>query len=315
MQYKVVEYRSKRWTMERISSFLGVSKGFVCKWCRRAKDLIFERRRSLRTGEPTKRMRDGVWNILTSKSRRPKTIHRKRDKYRKIVIDTRNEHPYMGAQKMETFLHLGLSHQSIYRITVESGQLIPGKRKRKVWKAFQREHSNSLWQIDYKEFEHGIYMLSVKDDHSRMILAADIRNTMTTDDTLEIMERTTRMFGTPSQILSDHGTQWYSQRGGSNRFDDWCSSKGIKHIMGGIRKPTTQGKIERWHGTVLEEAKLPPEGSSPEEYSKAVQQFVEFHNNERPHWGIDRRLPIDVYLADLKNIDSFISYGVHEVPR
>ena len=49
-------------------------------------------------------------------------------------------------------------------------------------------------------------MLSVKDDHSRMILAADIRNTMTTDDTLEIMERTTRMEegGDLSNSIDDH---------------------------------------------------------------------------------------------------------------
>jgi transposase InsO family protein len=32
-------------------------------------------------------------------------------------------------------------------------------------------------------------------------------------------------------------------------FDSFCKEHDIQHIMGGIGKPTTPGKIERWHRT------------------------------------------------------------------
>lgn len=35
----------------------------------------------------------------------------------------------------------------------------------------------------------------------------------------------------------------------NSEFDKWCKEKGIKHILSKIHKPTTAGKIERFHGT------------------------------------------------------------------
>jgi len=157
-------------------------------------------------------------------------------------------------------------------------------------------------------------MLSVKDDHSSAILAADIRTSSKTDDVLEIMNKAVNAFGPPVQILSDHGTQWCSGKSGTCRFDDWCGENGIEHIMGRVRKPTTQGKIERWHGSVLEEAELPPKGSSPEEYRKAVLEYMEFYNLRRPHHGIDLQIPMIVYMAGIKLPDILSDVGVHEVP-
>jgi transposase InsO family protein len=84
--------------------------------------------------------------------------------------------------------------------------------------------------------------------------------------------------------------------------------------MGKIRKPTTQGKIERWHGSVLEEAHLPPKGSSAEDYRRSVLEYVEFYNNSRPHHGIGLQIPMVVYAAGLIFPEVFTALGVHEVP-
>jgi len=122
------------------------------------------------------------------------------------------------------------------------------------------------------------------------------------------------MFGPPRQILSDHGTQWCTAKGGVSRFDrEFCMKYGIGHIMGQVRKPTTQGKIERWHGTIKTEAHLPPKGSPLEEYEKAIQAYVEYYNFERPHRGIGMQIPFDVYTGGLILPDVFSAIGVHEV--
>jgi len=54
---------------------------------------------------------------------------------------------------------------------------------------------------------------------------------------------------TGAHILTDHGSQFYSVRRGESSFDAYCEAKGINHILGGIGKPTTLGKIERWFRT------------------------------------------------------------------
>jgi putative transposase len=220
----------------------------------------------------------------------------------------------MGAQKIKEYRGMGISHQSINRILKEEGLTAPRRRRRqRRFDPFRRGRSNELWQIDYKEFGKGAYMLSVKDDCSSAVLAADVRATCTTDDVKEILDRAIGQFGAPRQILSDHGTQWCASRGGGCRFDEWCAERGIGHIMGRVRKPTTQGKIERRRGTVLEEAELPPEGSSAAAYGAAVLEFMEFYNMERPHHGIGLQIPMVVYMGGLILEEVFTRLGVHDV--
>ena len=141
----------------------------------------------------------------------------------------------------------------------------------KVYKSFEMEHPNDMWQIDYVELGtdtltgRKVESLSMIDDHSRFMFSANARISATTDDVLEFLEMAISIYGAPKKILSDHGTQWASNNGGDIRFDEWCKSKGIKHIMGQVRKPTTQGKVERYHGNIRREAYLPEE-ATVEEY-------------------------------------------------
>jgi transposase InsO family protein len=48
------------------------------------------------------------------------------------------------------------------------------------------------------------------------------------------------------EILTDHGSRFWSARRGESSFDAYCESIRIKHILGRIGKPTTLGKIGRW---------------------------------------------------------------------
>jgi transposase InsO family protein len=310
------EGRSVRWIAERIT----MSVGFVHKWCMRLDEHIRTRRKRIRTGERAEYPRgEGIRDAVRSRSTAPKNPRRKITAKHREMIRALRKGKYtrrMGAQKIEVHLDMDISHQSINKILKEEGLTAPRKkRKQRKFNPFRRPHSNDLWQMDYKEFEKGIYKLSVKDDHSSAILAADVRPTWSTDDVKDIVGKAVGLFGRPRQILSDHGTQFTSMRGKDNHgFEKWCSDNGIEHIMGKVRKPTTQGKIERWNGTVLEEAQLPPKGSSAEEYRRAVLEFTEFYNNERPHHGIDLRVPMIVYMAGIKLPDILSELGVHEVP-
>jgi transposase InsO family protein len=319
-RFLVAQFRIEGCSIGKISERIRMSVGFVHKWCVRLKTQIDSAKKAISEGKYAVKYPDGkgIRDAIVSQSTAPKDPHRKiTETHRDIIKNVRNERfsKKMGAQKIREYRKLDISHQSINKILKEEGLTAPRKkRKQRKFDPFRRDNSNSLWQIDYKEFEHGVYMLSVKDDHSSAILAADVRPSCKTDDVLEIMNKAVNTFGRPYQILSDHGTQWYSSKGEECRFDGWCSENGIEHIMGRIKKPTTQGKIERWHGSVLEEAELPPKGSSAEEYRKAVLEYMEFYNIRRPHHGIGLQIPMVVYMAGIKLPEIISELGVHEVP-
>jgi len=177
------------------------------------------------------------------------------------------------------------------------------------------------------EFRHGYYAryqgpqkirvslgLDISHQSIYAILALEVRHSWSYEDVEEILERTIRMFGPPLQILSDHGTQWCAVNGGISRFDtEFCRRYGTEHIMGKVRKPTTHGKIERWHGTIKKEAHHPPKGSTLEDYEKAIQLYMGYYNFERPHHGICLRIPFEVYMGGLTLPEAFTGLGVHEV--
>ena len=109
--------------------------------------------------------------------------------------------------------------------------------------------------------------------------------------------------GTPKTILSDHGTQWYSTHGGDSRFDEFCDEYGIDHRMGGIRRPTTQGKVERWHGNIRRETDI-DKADDIEEKRVILYDYMDFYNGIRPHHALGLRTPDEVYYkTDLPECD------------
>jgi transposase len=224
MRFQVAELRAKGWSVRRIAEYIDMSIGFVHKWILRLVTQIDTVRRAVRDGK--KRCYydkgDGIKNGIKSRSTAPKTPRKKiTAEHVNTIKRIRNSKftKKMGAQKIKVYADPDISHQSIHKIMVREG-LVKQRKKRKnhSFDPFRRGCPNELWQIDYKEFEPGIYMLSVKDDHSSAILSADVRTSCTTDDAIEIVEKTMKLFGCPKQILSDHGAQWYATRGGEEQI-------------------------------------------------------------------------------------------------
>jgi len=62
-------------------------------------------------------------------------------------------------------------------------------------------------------------------------------------------------YGKPEEILTDHGTQFFSNgkngiTGDKNKFQEYLENNGIKHILGRIDHPQTNGKLERLNYTI-----------------------------------------------------------------
>ena len=299
--YKVRKFAIRRLREQlapaQVANYLGVSKSFISKWWSVWKE-------------------NKTWESLRDRSTRPKTIKTKKWECYDLVVETRKSHPEMGPQKIKAYLgeRINISHQAIYEMLVAAGLITPGPKVRRRWRSFARHHSNSMWQMDFKALaEGGPYLVSIIDDHSRFILASKVVEAETAEIAISVFLKAIAMFGRPRQILTDHGTQFYAVRGGTSQFDAVCKDMGVHHIMAGVRKPTTIGKIERWHRTVKDE--LLRFCKDIDEFRTRLPDYLEWYNVHRPHWGIDLRTPLSLYYADFILSEDFApGASVHEVP-
>lgn len=267
---------------------LGTSHQFVKIWVGR----LLEKKRVKRTFVYV--FRKGVRKLAATRKPGPRPgSDRVCDKITNLVVPVRKKYPFLGAEKVKVMSGADASAPTVRKALAKAGFGPITKKKGKAYKTFCARCPNEMWQIDYVDI-YGDNLLSVIDDHSRKILSVNLRKTATTDDVLEILAIAMETYGKPKSILSDHGTQWYAARGGDARFDKFCEEHGINHIMGQIRKPTTTGKVERWHGTIRREACLPANRDT-ETKKDILGGFVEFYNTLRPHYALGLRTPDEVY--------------------
>jgi transposase InsO family protein len=237
---------------------------------------------------------DGL-DALNPQSKRPRTIHRTsaemRDEIKKVRMKTGwCPHKIAGYLRVQG---RPVGHMTVYRTLLASGLNHPLTKPRikRTYRRWQRIHSNSLWQCDLKLVD-ARWLITILDDHSRFVTGSEIFNEGTAENVIDLFDQAVNEYDKPREILTDHGSQFWSVRRGESSFDAYCEQHGIKHILGGIGKPTTQGKIERWFRTYdLEHERYP-----------VHRKFIEYYNYKRPHMALDYSTPAEVYFGDVPHV-------------
>lgn len=196
-----------------------------------------------------KKYKEG-WN-LKDKSQRPKTIHRKISHLTTERIIILRRKMGWGANKIKIILdkeNINISESSIKKIikqyNLSRGSKMEGQRLK--WVRWQREHPDSLWQLDGTQLDDMTWRLPIIDDCSRFCLGIFLFDSMTTKNVLFALEDCIKRHGKPREILTDNGSEFGGNGKGDNEFDRWCKRNQIHHIRSGIHKPTTTGKVERF---------------------------------------------------------------------
>ena len=117
-----------------------------------------------------------------------------------------------------------------------------------------REYSNSLWHMDWTEYWDEKIMI-VEDDASRFITGFGSFDSETTENSLTVLRKAIQEHGKPREVMTDHGTQFFSNGkdgnpGDPNDFQRFLHENGIKHILARVKHPQTDGKMERVNGTI-----------------------------------------------------------------
>lgn len=265
------------------------NKGHSYSQCRKILRVQFNYETTARTLQRwNERLMKTEWDLMDC-SKRPKTIHYKiTPKIEKKVILIRKKTGW-GADKLNSFVN-EISIATIKRILQKNNLTnpSPNRKKRIKYIRWQREHPNSLWQMDISDQKiAGKYLFAVIDDCSRYCLGLFKLNSTSTAIITKLLDGIIAIHGKPREILTDNGSV-FGLRSKHSKFDRWCRRREIKHIRTAIHSPTTTGKIERFFQTLEKEIQF---------CNKDLELFQMRYNHFRPHSSLYGKAPADIYFA------------------
>ncbi len=246
----------------------------------------------------------GSFCDLTNRSRRPRSSPSRTAVWVEDAVSELRRKWGDGARKLQLALKargINLSEPTINRIIRRRGLIRPEDSHCKATGRFQRERPNELWQVDFKG-EYPVvggycYPLSILDDHSRYIVGLYGLAGQTAELVDERFVETFERYGVPEEMLMDHGKPWWSTTNGYGLT--WLSVKlikqGISLTYGKIRHPQTQGKVERFHGTLKRAARYRGQPGDMEGWRQLLEEFRDHYNASRPHEALSMGVPGDSY--------------------
>ena len=171
----------------------------------------------------------------------------------------------------------------------------PRKRPRSAWRRFVYPAPNACWQLDAGEYVlaggRKAVIFQLQDDHSRLAVASLVAPGETSDAAIAVFDKGVAAHGVPQRLLTDNGAALNpSRRGHAGRLVEHVRALGVEPITGRPYKPTTQGKNERFHQTLLRYLDKQPPAESIADLQARVDAFDHIYNTQRPHQGLPGRI-------------------------
>lgn len=217
---------------------------------------------------------------------------------KQAIIRFSFEYPLEGYRRL-AFMMLdrdvvAVSPSSVYRVLKAAGRIgrstnQPSK-KGTGFQQPQRPHEH--WHIDISYVNiHGTfyYLSTILDGYSRYVVHWEIRRSMTEQDELVVLQRAREKFPheTP-RIISDNGSQFLAKD-----FKEFIRICGMTHVRTSPYYPQSNGKLERFHGSIKGECIRPGTPISLEDALRIVGRYIEHYNQVRLHSAIGYVAPAD----------------------
>ena len=187
------------------------------------------------------------------------------------------------------------NHKKFLRIYREEHLQI-GKRSRRKERRFDRIKSeepkgiNERWSMDFMydvlENKRSYRILNVIDDHSRECLCCEVSRSFGGYDVAEVLDKLISRYGNPKVIKSANGAEFRSRY-----MEKWSKERGITLEFTRPGKPTENGQIESFNGTMRNELLRGIEFESVREARAELEKWREKYNNERPHSALNYEPP------------------------
>jgi transposase InsO family protein len=133
-------------------------------------------------------------------------------------------------------------------------------------------------------------LCSLLDGASRYIVHWELWERMTETDVEIVIQRAHEKFPEARpRIISDNGPQFIAKD-----FKEFIRLCGMTHVRTSPYYPQSNGKLERWHGSLKRECIRPGTPLSIEDARRLVEGFVGHYNNVRLHGAIGYVAPRDM---------------------
>lgn len=249
---------------------------------------------------------------LEERSRAPKTTPwAVDDEVSSVLVAARKAHPTWGPVKLLDWLtprrpDLRLPAPSSVGDLLKRKGLVKDRKRRMRTERPKKplihvRKPNDLWSIDFK----GHFLLgngqrcgplTITDSLSRSLLCCQAMSEHpNTKDVQLAFERVCREFGLPSALRSDNGSPFASAGlARLSRLSVWWVKLGIALERIDPGRPEQNGRHERMHKTLKEEATIPPSYDERRQQLR-FDQFRQEFNFDRPHEALQGRTPGSIY--------------------
>lgn len=260
--------------------------------------------------------------------------HQTPEAIEELIVALRRIKPSWGPKKLRARLqvnHPGVTVPAASTIgEILRRYEIPRRRsKRRLRKATptgplrESRASNEIWCVDYKgQFQLGnrryCYPLTISDHYSRYLLGCEALEDTSTNGAWSVFEQTFQEYGLPQVIRSDNGTPFSSHGlNGWSRLSVWWLRLGIELERIEPGHPEQNGRHERMHWTLKQEATRPP---SPNLFHQQARfdGFRHEYNLERPHEALNMRPPGLIYQSSNRRYPKMLdplTYPLHDLVR
>jgi transposase InsO family protein len=268
---------------------------------------------------------------LTDRSRRPvRYANQLPQQVESMIVSLKRDKPHWGARKIRELLVRRLAGdvrvpaKSTIHTVLDRRGLVKrqGRSRNRATGTLLSVGTapNDLWCSDFKgEFRLGnrqyCYPLTVTDHASRFLLMCEALESVRENTAFTAFERLFQERGLPTAIRSDNGVPFASPNGLFNlsKLAVWWLRLGItiERIKPG--NPQQNGRHERMHLTLKEEATRPPGMNSLQQQAR-FDAFVHEFNNERPHQALAMKCPAEVYAPSPRPYQGLpeITYPFHD---
>jgi transposase InsO family protein len=194
---------------------------------------------------------------------------------------------------------------TIWRILTRRGFVTPQpqKRPKSSFIRFQAEQPNELWQADLTHWvlEDGteVEILNILDDHSRLLVASDVRATTKASDVVASFHQAAAQHGVPASVLTDNAAVFTGayRRGGRCAIEVELGALGVRHRRSTPYHPQTCGKVERFHQTEKRWLRKQFAAGDLTELQGKLDWFRHYYNSSRPHRALRRATPEAAFEA------------------
>ena len=217
---------------------------------------------------------------------------------KEAIVAYAQRHPVDGYRRMAFDMIdrdiVCVSPSSVYRVLRAAGLLGRWQpvlsKKGTGFEQPLRPHEH--WHIDISYLNicsTFYYLCAVLDGYSRYIVHWEIRDSMTEAEVELILQRGREKFPDASpRIISDNGPQFMARE-----FKEFIRICGMTHVRTSPYYPQSNGKMERWNGSVKRECIRPRTPLGVEEGRRITGEYVVDTNDHRQHSAIGYVTPKD----------------------